>query len=161
MLRQPAPVSALAWGDAGAWLASAHSNRVLRIFDADTRRLAATLRGPEAAPSLLLAEGPRLVVASQDRRLRVYDVPTRQERVNLEVGARAVTGACLGDGGAVAATVAMDNCVRFWDLDFGRELAALWGAAGESFASIALSGRLVVVTLADGRIRLWEAATGA
>ena len=41
----------------------------------------------------------------------------------------------------------------------GRELAALWGGAGESFASVSLSGRLVVVALADGRIRLWEAAT--
>jgi len=161
MLRQPSPVSALAWGDGGAWLVTAHANRVLRVFDGDTRRLAATLRGPAATPSLLLAEGPRLVVLSQDRRLRVFDVPTRSERLNLEVGHRSVTAACLGDGGAVAATVALDNSVRFWDLDFGRELAALWGAAGESFASVSLSGRLVVVALADGRIRLWEAATAS
>jgi WD40 repeat protein len=131
---------------------------VLRVLDGDSRRLAATLRGPAATPNLLLADGPRLVVTSQDRRLRVYDVPTRSERTNLEVGQRPVAAGCLGDGGAVAATVAFDNCVRFWDLDFGRELAVLWGGSGESFASVSLSGRLVVVALADGRVRLWEAA---
>ena len=52
----------------------------------------------------------------------------------------------------------MDNCVRFWDLEFGCELAALWGSRGDKFASVSLLGRLVVVALADGRIRLWEAA---
>jgi WD40 repeat protein len=104
----------------------------------------------------MLSSGDRLIVASQDRSLRLYDVPAREQVLEIGTGAKPVIAASLSDATDVLATVALDNCVRFWDLGTGRELAALWGASGESFIGIATRGTSITVCLADGRIRLWQ-----
>jgi WD40 repeat protein len=67
--RQPSPITALAFSRDGKRLVTAHTNRTLRVLDAETTRLTATLRGPEAPVTLARVDpkGRRLVAASQDR----------------------------------------------------------------------------------------------
>ena len=57
LVRQPAAVTALAFVAEGRLLVTGHTNRMLRVMDMATRRLTATLRGPEAVdqPAVRLA----------------------------------------------------------------------------------------------------------
>jgi WD40 repeat protein len=164
LLRQPAGITALCYaGPNGAWFVSGHANRVLRLTDARSCRLIATLRGPEAQVSLLsLAPGgKRFVAASHDRTIRVYDLESRRQTfVTTPHRVKPTTSVAFFPDGRHLASVAQDNAVQLWDLDSQTPAAVLWGQGGEAFAAVALfaGGDHVAVALADGRIRLWAPA---
>jgi len=88
-------------------------------------------------------------------------VGRRSQELELATGAKPIVAGCLSDTGDVLASVALDNSVRLWDLKLGREIAALWGGAGESFVAVATRGTSVAVALSDGRIRLWDSDPGS
>jgi serine/threonine protein kinase/WD40 repeat protein len=163
LIRQPAPVTALAY--VGRWLVTGHSSRLLRLLEADSGRLAATLRGPEAPITVLCAapEGRRLAVASQDRTVRLYDLEQKAEVARLGTLRKPATALCFFPDGQHLATVALDNSVQVWDLGSPDPLAQIWGPAAESFTGVALyaGGEHMAVALADGRIRLWAPAEDA
>jgi len=162
MLRQPSGITALSYAGDGDWLVTGHANRVLRVHDARTSRLLATLRGPEGAISLICAapDGRRVAVVSQDRTIRLYDIASRSELVVLVGHKKPAAGLSFFADGTHLATVALDNAVQLWDLDSRSSLAALWGLSDESFAGVALfgGGDHIAVALSDGRIRLWGPA---
>jgi WD40 repeat protein len=157
LMRQPAAITALAYSPDGTHLVSSHSNRVLRAVDPRTRRLTATLRGPADLVSHLFFHGQDLFVVSRDKTLRVFDIGTRNEVRSLQLG-RLANSVSVLDGGRVLAVVSQDHAVRLYDSRAGREIVALWGGSGESFASVTSfgRGRGLAVALADGRIRMWE-----
>jgi hypothetical protein len=160
--RQPSPVTALTYGGGGSWIATGHTNRVLRVHDAATGRLLATLRGPEALVNVLCPapDGRRLAAASHDRRIRFFDVATREQLFFVEGHRRLTTSLTFFSEGTHFATVGLDNAVHLWDLGTLEMVAALWGRAEESFLGVALygAGDHIAVALADGRIRVWGPA---
>jgi serine/threonine-protein kinase len=160
--RQPSGITALTWAGGGDWILTGHSSRILRLQDARTGRLLATLRGPEGVVSLLCLspDGRHVAVAGHDRTLRLFDLETREQKAMFTGLRRAVTGlSFLGDGEHVA-SVSQENSVQLWDLETKTPRAALWGPAEDSFVGLALlaSGDRLAVALADGRIRLWGPA---
>jgi len=163
MVRQPFSVTALAYaGESGQLLVTGHAKAVLRVVDARTGRLLATLRGPDAQISLLVGspDGKQLAVLSQDRTISVFDLATRTARFQRE-GHRTkqTTSLAFFPDGRLAASVALDNAVQLWDFVSRTVLATLWGQAGESYTWVALPRNgAVAVALADGRIRLWGPA---
>jgi serine/threonine protein kinase len=164
LYRQPAGITALCYaGPSGALLVTGHANRMLRLVDARTGRLVATLRGPEAQVGLLEPSPDRtqLAAASHDRTLRLFDVESRQQLFVAAAHRTRPTAsiAFFGDGRHLA-SVAQDNAVQLWDLASPTPAAVLWGQAGESFTAVALiaRGSQLAVALADGRIRLWGAS---
>ena len=163
MHRQPAGVTSLAYAGGGRFIVTGHSNRLLRLIDAQTARLVAMLRGPQALVNLLCAspDGNRLAAASHDKTVRIFDIESRAQVAMVEGQRRPATSLCFFDDGKHLATVALENVVQLWDLESGTALASLWGPASESFAGVALfgGGDHVAVALADGRIRLWEPAS--
>ncbi len=164
MHRQPAGLTALAYvGGTGAFLATGHVNRALRLVDTRTGRLIATLRGPEGQVSLLAAspDGRQLAAASHDRSLRLFDVESRQQTfVAVAHRTRPTTSLAFFPDGRHLASVAQDNAVQLWDVAAQAPMAVLWGQSGESFTAVALrgGGDHVAAALADGRIRLWGPA---
>jgi serine/threonine protein kinase len=161
--RQPASVTAVAYAGGGEWLITGHSNKVLRLLDARTGRLLASMRGPEDRVSLVLPspDGQHIAVASQDRSIRRFDL-SRREQVTLIAGHRKpATSLCFLADGSHLASVAQENEVQLWDLEASKPIAALSGPASESFVGIALygAGDHIAVALGDGRIRLWGPAS--
>ncbi len=160
--RQPSPITALAFSRDGKRLVTAHTNRTLRVLDAETTRLTATLRGPEAPVTLVRVDpkGRRLVAASQDRLLRVFDLETTAPPLSLGPFKKPLTSACFFIDGRHLVAVGLDNLVQIWDLDAQAVMASLYGAAEEAFVGVALyeDGEHLAVALADGRIRLWGPA---
>ena len=159
LLRQPAGVTALAYAGGGEWLVTGHVNRILRMLDARTGRLLATLRGPEALVSLLCLSpnGHHLAVASHDRSIRLFDLATREQVAVVAGHRKPATSLSFFADGTHLATVAQDNSVQLWDLEAHAPLAALWGPAEESFSGVTLfgGGHHIAVALGDGRIRVW------
>jgi WD40 repeat protein len=159
--RQPFGVTALCY--AGEHLVSGHSKAVLRVLDAQSGRLVATLRGPEMQVGLLVAspDGRLVAVGSHDRTLRVFDLASRAEVFQVAAHrARTTVSAAFLPGGKHLASVALDNALQIWDLETGSPAACVWGQAGESYAGVAVwgSGARLALALGDGRIRLLGAA---
>ena len=162
LFRQPAAITALAYAGEGRLLVTAHGNRILRVLDAASVRLTATLRGPEAPVTLLRADpSGRLVVAgSQDRLLRVFDLETKQAPFSLGPFRKPLTAVRFFADGRHLVAVGLENVVHLFDLESQASLASLYGATGEAFVGVALfgAGEHLAVALADGRIRLWGPA---
>jgi hypothetical protein len=166
--RQPSGVTALAYAGGGASILSGHANRVLRLSDAASGRLQATLRGPEAQINLLwpAPDGRHMAAASHDRTLRIYDLEERRQDAELSGLRRPATGLCFFPDGARLAAVCLDNAILIWDVVPGGDPAprpaatTLWGQAQDSFAGVVLygDGDHMAAALADGRIRLWGPA---
>jgi len=161
--RQPAGVTAIACIGT-QWIVTGHANRILRVLDANTFRLAATLRGPEALVSLLCMapDGRRLAVASHDRTIRLFDMESRSQVAIMGGQRKPTTSLSFFADGSHFATVAMENAVHLWDLEAQAPTAALWGPADEVFTGVALfgGGEHIAVALADGRIRIWGPSEG-
>jgi hypothetical protein len=162
LVREPAAVTALAFVAGGKLLVTGHANRVLRVMDVATRRLTATLRGPEALVNVLCAspDGRRLAAGSHDRTVRVYDVDTQAQIAIATPHKKPATSLCFFADGTHLASVALENMVHLWDLESSAPVASLWGPTAESFAGITLYGEgdHIAVALADGRIRVWGPA---
>jgi len=157
--RQPAGVTSLAYAAGGDWILTGHANRILRLLDARSGRLLATLRGPEGLVSLLAPapDGLHVAAASHDRAIRVFDLATREPTVILTgLKKPAASLAFLPDGEHLL-SVGQDNAVQVWDLHAQQPRAALWGLGEENFAGVAVfrGGDHVAVALTDGRIRVW------
>ncbi len=161
--RQPFGVTALCYAGAqGQLLVTGHAKAVLRVVDAKSGRLVATLRGPEAQISLLVPslDGRRIAALSQDRTIRLFDLESRAETLNLAGHrTRQTTALTFFPDGPLAASVALDNAVFIWDLASRAPVATFWGPAGESYLGLALAREAqLAAALSDGRIRLWGPA---
>jgi WD40 repeat protein/predicted Ser/Thr protein kinase len=159
--RQPAGVTALTYAGGGDWILTGHANRVLRLQDARTGRLLATLRGPEGLVSLLVLapDGLHVAAACQDRTIRLFNLATREAGALLGgLKKPAVSAAFLPDGEHLI-SVGLDNSAQLWDVHEEKPRAALWGLSDESFGGVAVfRGNHIAVALADGRIRVWGPA---
>jgi serine/threonine protein kinase/WD40 repeat protein len=162
MHRQPAGVSSLVYARDGAVIVTGHTNRVLRVQDAATGRLTATLRGHQAgiSCSTVAPDGNLLASGGQDRMVRIFDLQRRAEVVVLEGHKKTVSSIAFFPDCEQVTTVAMENSLVVWDLQKGTPSATLWGAADESFANVVVLGKgeQIACALADGRIRIWVAA---
>ncbi len=156
LLRQPAPVTAIAW--VGDELVTGHANRVLRVLDGGSRRLLATLRGPEGAIAHIAAD-PRahwIAVASQDRDVSVFDLERRAPVARLGLPRRPASGLALADG--LLAIANLEHGVPLWDLRATPPSSTTaWAGAGESCVAVALPPRGLAAVLQDGRVRLFTA----
>ncbi len=163
LVREPAAVTALAFVAGGRLLVTGHANRVLRVMDAGTRRLTATLRGPEALVNVLCAspDGRRLAVGSHDRSVRVFDVESQAQIALATPHKKPASSLCFFADGTHLASVALENMVHVWDLETAGPVASLWGPNADSFAGITLYGEgdHIAVALSDGRIRVWGPAS--
>ena len=159
LYRQPSAITALAHSACGKRLVTAHTNRTLRVIDAATTRLIATLRGPEAPVTLLRVDptGRLLIAASQDRMLRIFDLETPSPPLALGPFRKPLTAAAFLPESHCLAAVGLENVVQIFDLDSQAALASLYGGADEASTGVAVfgNGEQLAVALADGRIRIW------
>ncbi len=106
-------------------------------------------------------DGRRLVSASHDGTLRLWDVGSGQTIRVFRGHTDKVHSVVLSADGKQALSGARDKTLRLWDVDTGREVRRFTGHTG-AVTGVALSpdGLLAVSGGEDGTVRLWDVATG-
>jgi WD40 repeat protein len=138
--------------------------RTLQLWDLQTHRVRATLRGHDSMVYAVTytPDGQTVISAGHDHTVRLWDAATGQPRQTLRGHTDRVRClACSPDGGTLA-TAGRDKTVRLWDLTTGNERLTLTDHTDIVHRVVFSPDGVTVASAAnDGTVRVWDAATGA
>jgi WD40 repeat protein len=139
----------------------------VRVWDADTGRDLATLRGHENQVTSVAfdPQGRRIVSGSNDRTVRVWDADTGRELATLRGHEGLVTSVAFDPQGQRIVSGSYAETVRVWDADTGAcleviqgrgDVAALAaGAASHPWRAIRRGLETVIERTSDGQAVAW------
>ena len=146
----------------GATLASGWSDGTVRLWDAATQALDATLEGHTRWVSSVAfspPDGATLASASEDGTVRLWDVATQEEVATLEGHTYRNSSVSFSSDGALLASASEDGTVRLWDVATGDLIGTLEGHASNVFAVAFSPDGKTLASGSDTRVRLWDVAT--
>ncbi len=160
-------VNALAQSPDGTMLASASSDKVIRLWEAATGKELRRFTGHKAELGSLAFSPDRTLLASgggfKDEAILLWDLKSGKQLRRLEGHGHVVTGLAFAIDGQSLLSASTDHTIRHWDLSTGKE-SWQWrerrGAGG--FTSLALSrdGRFFIAGCQNNSAYLFEMATG-
>lgn len=158
-------IRACAWSPDGTRLASASSDRTLKIWDSITGMCLRTLEGHKDVvwACTWSPDGTRIASASSDRTLKIWDITSSVCLRSIE-HSKEVRACAWSPNGSILASASKDGTVKLWDVATGvcqRNLeahpegvdACAWSPDGTRIAS---GGGYK-----DISVKIWDAATGA
>jgi WD40 repeat protein len=154
-------------------LAVRYDDQTVRVWNARTGAPAAPLFRAGPAPKvpwnsrldlpvgsvLFSPEGHRLVTASTDGTIRLWDVATGRPLIAPLPGCQAVGAVQFSPDGRRLVTANWDQTARVWDTATGRQLAVVRAGSWVHFVAFSPDGRRVL-TMSEAGLRVWEAGTG-
>ncbi len=148
----------------GSRLASASSDKTVRVWDASSRDSLLTLKGhtDDVNGVAYSPDGSRLASASSDGTVRVWDASSGASLPTLKGHTDDVNGVAYSPDGSRLASASSDGTVRVWDARSGAILLTLKVDAG-TVKSVAYSpdGSQLASASQDGTVRVWDARRGA
>jgi len=107
-------------------------------------------------------DGHRIVSASHDRTLKIWNVESGLEVTTLSGHSRGVTACAYSPDAKRIVSSSWDNRLKIWDAESGLELATLAGhSKGVLSCAYSPDGKRIVSASGDHTLKLWEAETGA
>jgi WD40 repeat protein/serine/threonine protein kinase len=104
----------------------------------------------------------RVLTASQDQSVQVWDARTGAELFTLKGHTGVLTWASFSPDGSRIATAGYDGTTRVWDAANGAEILVLKGGANVVYSPCySADGTQIVTGDGDGTARVWDARTGA
>ncbi|MCK6579426.1 MAG: NB-ARC domain-containing protein [Anaerolineae bacterium] len=106
-------------------------------------------------------DGRRIVSASRDRTVRIWDAETGETLHTLAGHTRSVNSAAFSPDGRRIVSASSDHTVRVWDAESGEGVNTLSRHTAEvTSAAFSPDGRRIVSASWDGTARAWDAETG-
>jgi WD40 repeat protein len=106
-------------------------------------------------------DGRRVVSASEDRTLKVWDLEIGRVLATLEGHTNLVTACAVTPDGRRVVSASEDQTLKVWDLETGRVLATVEGhARGVTACAVTPDGRRVVSASEDQTLKVWDLETG-
>ena len=157
--QQPGTVNTVAISPDGETLATAGSDKIVRLWNAKTLTLKQPLEG-HTAPVYGLAfdrAGVRLASVGWDKMVRVWDVSSGQILKSWEGQSGDIWGVAFSPDGKKLATAGLDGTVKLWDAESTRLLATYRGH-GVAIHSLTFNrdGTLIASGGRDGAVRVWK-----
>ena len=158
-------VLCLAFSRDGAQLASGGKNRLIRIWDMNTRKEVQTLRDGPAMSVSGVAFSPdsrRLVSASWDGKVLLWDVPSGKVILPPMEHADLVFSVAFSRDGNRLASAGRDKLVKIWDAANGQLLLPGLHGPSATVRSVAFSpdGRQLAAAGDDRAVRVWDTSDG-
>ncbi|PTL76439.1 TIR domain-containing protein [Vitiosangium sp. GDMCC 1.1324] len=106
-------------------------------------------------------DGKRVVSASGDGTLKVWEVETGRELATLKGHAGGVNGCAVTPDGRCVVSASRDKTLKVWEVETGRELATLVGHKDSvNGCAVTPDGRRVVSASGDWTLKVWDVETG-
>jgi len=109
-------------------------------------------------------DGRKILTASADRLVNIWDTDTEKLLLTLAGHADRVSSCSFSPDGSLVASAGADNTVRIWNAESGQLLQLITGHEEEIGATHACSfspdGRQVITSGVDKTIGIWDASTG-
>jgi WD40 repeat protein len=115
-------------------------------------------------------DGRRVVSASRDHTLKVWDLETGAETATLTGHTDWVNGCAVNPDGRRVVSASEDGTLKVWDLETGAETATLTGHTGpvsgcavspDGRHIVSVSGSILGASSGDHTLRVWDLETGA
>lgn len=156
-------VTKIVFSPDNAMLASASSDRTIRLWDVATRSHRHTLTGhtSDIYSVAFSPDGRTLASGSGNGKIRLWNTTTGQYRVTLEGHRNVVSSIAFSPDGGTLASGSSDRTIRLWNAITGLYKVTLEGHS-DDINSVAFSpdGGTLASGSSDRTIRLWNAATG-
>jgi WD40 repeat protein len=152
-------VLSVAFSPDDRYLASAGTDRTIRIWETATGQRVQVLTGHDDAVNSV-AFGPRgdlLVSGSADRTVKIWDLATRHWRAPMTGHADRVNTVAISPDGRLVASGSEDATIRLWDTATGQLIRTMVGHQ-QAINSVAFSpdGKRLASVGWDENINIWE-----
>jgi WD40 repeat protein len=164
-------ILALALSPDGKKLASAGTDRLLRVWDLPSGKLEYTVEnhadwvfGLAFAP-----DGKHLVTASRDKTAKVWDLSAKESMLTFPDHQNTVYSVAMTPDGAIGISAGEDNQIRQWQAtdknkQIGKQTKVL-GTHNKAVFRMAMAGDaknpVLATCSADGTVKLWNPVSGA
>ena len=146
----------------GKMLASASTDRTVKLWDTSTGKEIKTLTGhtEEVRDVSFSPDGRMLASASADNTVKLWDISTGKEIKTLTGHTGLVRGISFSPDGKMLASASADNTVKLWDTT-GTLIKTLTEHT-DSVNGISFSpdGKILATAGGDKTVRLWDTSTG-
>ncbi|WP_438006201.1 AAA family ATPase [Sorangium sp. So ce321] len=106
-------------------------------------------------------DGQRIVSASSDDTLKVWDLASGKLLSTLEGHSRGVHACAVSPDGQRIVSASGDSTLKVWDLASGKLLSTLVGHSGEVNAcAVSPDGQRIVSASGDSTLKVWDLASG-
>ena len=108
-----------------------------------------------------MPDGRRIVSASVDRTLKIWDLETGQPLRTLTGHSNSVTGVAVMPDSKRAVSASQDGTLKVWDLETGQAVLTLEGHSdGINGVALAPDGKRAVSASWDRTLMVWDLETG-
>ncbi|KAG1847244.1 WD40-repeat-containing domain protein [Suillus tomentosus] len=133
-----------------------HNQSAVKIWNAETGKLLATLKHDMTISLAWMSDGKKLISSSSSDLIRIYDTTAWEQIAILEGHTDLVTAITLSQNDRLLVS-ASDNTVRLWNLDTNLPVGPPIQHEDEVIcAALSADGKVLVTGSSDGNAYIWD-----